>query len=254
MDFSMQRANGWKRISAFLFDAICLSMLAVAFAYLISIITGYNEKITRLNEIYKRYESEYGIVFNITQEEYENYTPEKKAGYDAALSALSSDSEAMRLFQLVSNLMLLMITFGLLAAFLIVEFLVPLRLKDGRTFGKKIFGIAVMDVEAVRIRTVQLFVRTLLGKFACETMIPVYMIVMLFFNNTISLFGLIVTAGLLIGQAVIFLTTETRSLIHDKLAQTVVVDYASQKIFETREEMIAAKAQAAAEKAAHREW
>ena len=55
-------------------------------------------------------------------------------------------------------------------------------------------------------------------------------------------------------QIVIYFTSRTRALLHDKIASTVVVDYASQMIYETREEMLAAKKRAAAEKAKQEEW
>ena len=50
------------------------------------------------------------------------------------------------------------------------------------------------------------------------------------------------------------ISTPTNSLIHDLLANTVVVDYASQMIFETREDMIHYKEKIHAEMAAKQEY
>ena len=59
---------------------------------------------------------------------------------------------------------------------------VPLKLGNGQTIGKKVFGIGVMRVDGVQLTTIQLFIRTILGKFTLETMIPVYIVLMIFFN------------------------------------------------------------------------
>ena len=87
MEFSLQRANAWKRISAFLFDAILFSILAVGIGTLLSLATGYESYSTRLEESFARYESEYGVSFSITQEDYEAFSPEEKERYDAAYAA-----------------------------------------------------------------------------------------------------------------------------------------------------------------------
>lgn len=42
MHMELQRANMWKRISAWLFDAILLGMLSVGCAFLLSVILGYD--------------------------------------------------------------------------------------------------------------------------------------------------------------------------------------------------------------------
>ena len=253
MEFSLQRANAWKRISAFLFDAILFSILAVGIGALLSLITGYESYSTRLEESFARYENEYGVSFSITQEDYEAFSPQEKEKYDTAYAALTEDSEVVQVYQKVVTLMLLMVTFSLLAAFLILEFAVPLWIGYGRTLGKKIFGLALTTQDGVRIRNVALFVRTVLGKFTIETMIPAYVLTMLFFN-VVGLFGTVLLFILAVCQLILYFSSENRMVLHDRMAGTVVVDFASQQIFETREDMLEAKKKAAKERAAHREW
>ena len=253
MDFRLQRANGWKRISALVLDGILLSILAVGIGSLLSWIFGYDALNTRLEEAYTRYETEYNVSFAITQEDYEAFTEAEKENYDAAYAALIGDEEAMQVYRKITSTTMLMVTFSLLAAFLILDFAMPLLFGDGKTIGKWVFGLALVTPEGVKVRKVALFVRTILGKFTLETMIPVYVLLMLFFG-LVGLSGTILLLGLLIVQLVMYFTSENRTVIHDRLAGTVVVDYASQKIFATREEMLEAKKQAAAEKAARQEW
>ena len=105
-----------------------------------------------------------------------------------------------------------------------------------------------MRTNGVRINKVSLFIRTFLGKYAIETMIPVLIVIMVFFNS-IGIIGPIIVGLIFILEAILMIATKTNSMIHDLLADTVVVDYASQMIYESEEALVAAKRQAAYEKA-----
>jgi len=93
------------------------------------------------------------------------------------------------------------------------------------------------------MNTLQLLVRTLLGKFTIETMIPVYGVLMIIFG-TANPVMLLISFVLLAVQLVVILATYTNSCIHDLLAGTVVVDASSQMIFETPEALLAYKKEA----------
>lgn len=233
----IQKASMLKRISAFMFDAIILGILAVAFGMLFSWAFGYNGHSDTLNAAYEKYESEYGIEFEITAEEYAAMSEAELSNYNAAYDALVADESAMYAYNMVINLTMLITTLGILAAFIALEFVVPLILKNGQTLGKKIFGICLIKPDCVKINNLQLFARTVLGKFTIETMIPVYIIIMLYFN-TVGLEGTLLLLALLIAQIVLLFATANRSLIHDLLAGTVAVDMASQMIFSTTEDML----------------
>jgi uncharacterized RDD family membrane protein YckC len=69
------------------------------------------------------------------------------------------------------------------------------------------------------------------------------------FYGMIGLLGTIILGLLLLLQLILLLATKRNAVIHDLLADTVVVDFASQMIYDTEEDLIAAKKQAAAEKA-----
>ena len=99
----------------------------------------------------------------------------------------------------------------------------------------------------------QLFTRTLLGKFTIETMIPVYVILMIFWN-AMGIAGTILLAGLLIGQLICLCATRTNSAIHDLLAGTVVADLTSQMIFQSTEELVEFQKKVAAERAARQTY
>ena len=56
--------------------------------------------------------------------------------------------------------------------------------------------------------------------------------------------------AILIAEGALLAVTKERCMIHDKLANTVTVDIASQMIFNTPEDLLAYKQKVAAEKAA----
>lgn len=252
MIYDLQKASIWKRISAAIFDFILLSILALGFALLLSLILGYDGRTERLESYYDKYEEQYGIEFDITEDEYNQLGAEKQT-YDDAYAALIADDEAMLSYQMVMNITLLITSLGIFLAYLVIDFVVPLVFGNGQTLGKKIFSIAVMHTNGVRITPIALFCRTVLGKYAIETMVPVLICVMIYFNS-IGITGLVVLGLLVILQAILLHATHTNSLIHDLISTTVVVDMASQMIFSSQEEMIEFKKQAALEKAERQQY
>lgn len=249
MSIDLQKANIWKRISAFLFDSLLLAILVVGIGYLLSVVSGYDNYNQTLNDAYSRYESEYSIQFEITGEEYKAMSESERQAYDAAYDALLADDKAIHAYNMVLNLTMLILTFGILFAFLILEFFVPMRLGNGQTFGKKIFGLGVMRTDAIKLTNMQLFIRTVLGKFTLETMIPVYILIMIFFNM-IGIQGSLILIVFGIVQLIILCVTYTRVVIHDLLAGTVVVDISSQRIFDNSDALLEYKKKLHAEQVA----
>ena len=237
MSVDLQKPSIWKRISASMFDCLLLVIVVVGIGFVLSAVTGYNEYNQTLQDAYDRYESEYEIEFEITGEEYLAMTEAEKATYDAAYDALVKDKDAMYAYNMVLSLTMVIISGSILLATIILELLVPLKLGNGQTIGKKIFGIGVMRIDAVQLTTIQLFIRTVLGKFTIETMIPVYIVIMIFFN-IIGVEGTIILGVLALVQLVMLCVTRNRYVIHDLLAGTVVIDIASQKIFKDQEALL----------------
>lgn len=253
MGNDIQKAGLWKRISAALFDGILTGMLAIGFAFVLSALLGYDGYAQTVNDAYAKYEAAYGVDFGISQEEYLALTPEQLQAFEDASNAMNADAEAVYAYNMMTNMILLMTTGGILLGILLMELLVPLWLKNGQTLGKKIFGICLMRTDGVRVNNLQLFTRTVLGKFTIETMIPVYIVLMLFFGG-IGIIGTVILAVLGLAQILLYALTRTNSLIHDVLAGTAVVDFASQQIFRSTEELVEYQKRIAAERAARQEY
>ena len=247
MEEGIQKASIAKRISAGLLDIIAVSIIATLCAWIISLAANYDGWNKKLEDASAKYETQYGITFRITEEEYNSKSRSDREAYDRAYKALIEDKEAMKAYSMVTNLMILTVSLGLFIAVLVWEFIVPLFLKDGRTVGSLIFGIAVMRSNGVRISHVSLFIRAILGKYAIETMIPVYLLMMIFMN-TIGIVGPIVICAIILLELILIISTSNNQLIHCILSDTVVVDYSSQRIFDSEDELLEYKKREARER------
>ena len=251
MAYDLQKASMWKRISAFLFDVIILVTVAIGLAIGVSSVIRYDDTMHEYYSIEEKHlnniEKEFGISFDdkeIDKEILEQATEElnKRRGEDQLLS---------NTFSLMINKILVIVSVSLLLAFLILEFAIPLFFGHGRTLGKKIFGIAIMQINGVRLKSISLFIRSILGKYTVETMIPVFVAITFLFGSG-GIIGVIVALAILIVQVGMLIATKTNSALHDGLASTVVVDYATQMIFATEAELVEYQRQRAAKLAEER--
>lgn len=249
----LQKAGMWKRISAALFDMILLGIVIVGAAYLLSAVTGYDDHSKTVSDAYAQYEHQYGVTFELTREQFDALSDEERMRYDEAYQALCDDDKAMYAYNMLINLTLVISSFSILVGYLLTEFVVPLLLGSGRTLGKKIFGIALMRTDGIRVTAPLLFIRTVLGKYTIETMVPVLIIIMIFFNMA-GLTAVLSLGAILILELVLVIATRTNSFIHDLLAKTVAVDYASQRIFAGEEELLEYKKRLHAERVAREEY
>lgn len=253
MVVDLQKAGIWKRLAAWMFDGILTCVLAVGISMLLSWLLGYDANVQAMEDTYAKFESQYGIEFNVSAEVYEAMTEQERQNYDAAYEALIADEEALQYYNRVTNQTLIIITFSLLIAILILEFAIPLRLGNGQTVGKKIFSLGLIRTDSVQVNTMQLFARALLGKFTVETMIPVYILIMIFFSG-IGIAGTVALLAIGVIQFVLLVATRNNSQIHDLVAGTIVVDVASQTIFRDTEELVAYTKRIHAERAARQKY
>lgn len=259
MSFSLQKANLWKRISAFMFDMILTVIVTVGFATVVAAIVQYDAHLDRYQAQQERYstlsapyyeqiEEEFGVDLKISDEEKEQLTSEEQAAYneenlraakDKLEELLETDAEIIQLaksmqqsFYKMFNMSVLIISISLFLATFIFYFVLPLLFKNGQTLGKKIFGIAVIRTNGVRISNFVLFVRSVLGMYTIELMVPVILVLLIYFG-ILGIVGTITIGLLLLLEIGVMIATKTNSSIHDLLSDTVVVDMASQQIFES---------------------
>lgn len=254
MGVDIQSASMWKRISAWLFDSILLVSVVVLMALMLSKLFGYDGYNAKLEAAYDKYQTQYDVDFSQPEGPEDAAEEEKtayKQRYEEADAALKADKDALHALGVITSLILLIPTIGLLLAMLLMEFLIPLLLKNGQTIGKKIFGIGVVRVDAVRLTGLQLFVRSILSKYTVCMMIPLYMIMLM---GTLGIISLAVAGGLLIAQLICPLANREHRGLHDLLAGTVAVDLPSQRVFANAGERMEYIKKEHAERAARQDY
>ena len=246
MDLNLQKAGVMKRFSAWMCDVVAFFMVALCIALILSSILGYDKYNDTLVKGYEKYGQKYGVDLTISREELASLSDEQKAVYDEAGAALNRDAEVVKAYAMVQTLPMLMISISIFVSSMILEFVIPLIFKNGQTLGKKLFGIAVIRTNCVKLTGPALFIRSILGKCTMETMVPTYIIIMIL-SGSLGLvgFGVLILIALL--QIIMIITTKTNSAIHDLLADTVAVDLASQRIFDSNEALIEYKQKVHAE-------
>ncbi len=245
----LQKANILKRASAYILDLILLTIIVTGAAFALSAIFDYDSYSETLDRIYKEYEAEYGISFDISAEEYNALTREEQKVYEDVNRLMNENEEAIEAYNMTVNLALIITSLSILVSYLLLEFAVPMILKNGQTVGKKVFGIGLVRQDCVKVSALALFVRTLLGKCTVETILPAYILILIIFGN-LGMTGTVILAGFAILQIALVATSRTNSAIHDMMAATVAVDLNSQMIFESEAELLAYKNKLHAENAA----
>lgn len=239
MIYDLQKADIWKRGSAALFDFIFLVIGSVGCVFLLSLVVGFQGYSDSYQARQEVFETKYEVSFDEINdlEAYNKLSDEERATLDAAFKEFAQDDEANYLFNMLFQLTIITITFGILISYLLLEFVVPMLFKNGQTLGKKIFGLAVMRVDHVKISGPILFIRSILGKYTIETMVPIMLLLLVAFGALGGL-GIIVAALIPITGIIMMIITKTNSPIHDLLANTVTVDLASQMIFDSPEALL----------------
>ena len=238
MTADLQKAATTKRFAAALLDFILVTILVTGIAAVLAGVFGIDNHTAIMQARQTHFETEYNVKFDISAEDFEKLSEAAQKKYDEAYSALINDKDFIQAYNMQISITLLIATFSILIGILITELFIPMWLKNGQTLGKKIFGLALVRVDSVQLTNLQLFVRSVLGKFTIETMLPVYIILMIFFNAA-NIISLAILAFLIIGQIASLIVSKTNAAIHDHLAGTVVVDFASQRIFRTSEDLLA---------------
>ena len=272
--FELKKIGIVKRASAGLLDLILLAVLATGFMWIISLISGFDHKqdlaAQYYNDYYVQWENfrkenlediatNYGFTYEVNEEDdtytltKDNKTYSLDEVMDIFVHDVAKSEEMLAIYkkyeeltpyvikmenqaQLVYNLTFMMISLGILLAYLVLEFILPIILKNGQTVGKKVFSICLVRPNCVKIAPIALFARTFLGKFAVETMFPV-LLVFLFLFGGLGWISIILLAALVILNAVLFFVTKNRTPIHDIFASTVAVDMKLQMIYASEEEL-----------------
>ena len=240
MIYDLQKASFWKRASAFLFDLVIMIVVVVGIASLMSMAMKYElhyNNIEHERDIEKqKIEAEYGCELDLSVG-YSEMTEQQKEMYEKLDSAISENDTIQAAAFLLLNYSLVICLVSTFAAYAILEFAVPMIFGNGQTLGKKLFSIGVIRTNTVKASRLVLFVRMLFGKFTIETVLPLFVLIMMFFG-IIGIVGPIVILGLVLLEVVAVLATRTRSALHDLISDCCVVDMTTQMVFESEQALL----------------
>ena len=247
MIYDLQKASFWKRASAFLFDVVIMMVIVVGIATVMAALLGVDDHMSRIQARQDYYiqslTAEYkqvngvDIEFNLDMG-YEAMSEAQKELYHKLDEALSKDSDVQAAAFLLLNYSLVICLVSTFIAYAVLEFAVPMLLfKNGQTLGKKLFSLGVVRTNCVKASPFVLFVRMLFGKFTIETVLPLFVIIMMYFG-IIGILGPVVILGLIVLEVVALCATRANSAIHDLISDTAVVDLSSQMVFESEQALI----------------
>ena len=251
MIYDVQKAGALRRIAAGLFDIIILIVLATGLSWGISALTDADAQYQAVQDVYTAYGEKHNVNVSHTEEDLATLPAEEleqyNKNYQAAMDEMNADPEAISTMMRFWSTALSTISLSVLIAHLLLEFLVPLWLKNGQTFGQKAFGIGLMRKDGVMISPFALFVRSILGKATIEVLLPLLLVFMMFMGIAGVLIYLVL--ALVVAQVMLLLMHPNRCVLHDLMGCTIAVDISSQMIFRSPEALIAYQKERAAEKA-----
>ena len=234
---SLNTPRLWKRFAALLFDGTLTLIIALVCSLIFSSMVKTPEADAAIADAYDRFGQEYGVNFNISQEEYALLTEEEIARYDEAYAAMGEDPAVISAYEDILRLSLLTIALAILVPFLFLELLVPLVLGNGQTLGKRIIGLGVVQKNGDAVAPLQLTVRTIVGKYTIETLVPVLFLLM----SALGVLGLAVALLVVAAQILLLCTSKDRAVIHDRISSTVCVEVHSITNRKTRTDMYTPK-------------
>lgn len=221
------------RIAAFIIDAILLVILLTGILYLSSVVFHYDAHLAALESEYIK---EGFLVLNPETNKYE-YLSETASNYQVVLESIKNNkiiiSEQNFLNSYTSQAPIACIAIVLF----ITEFIVPLFLGNGQTVGMKVFKIALISNNNIKISPLQLFARCLIGKIAILGVIPMFGVSFILFNPTGGLLGTLIIIVILIIQITAIMKNKNHAGIQDIIAQVYPVNYSETVIYRNKKEL-----------------
>ncbi len=225
-----------RRIGAYILDFILLLTLTAGLALLFSFIFKYDQTKSIVEEKY----IEYGL--KVLDSETNKYVVvSDKNLYEAAALAFNKDPIAYNAWSLMFKKTIWILSLSVGLALLVLELIVPLFLKNGRTVGKYVFKIALITTNDLKIKFKNLFIRFLIGKLTINYLVPILVLILIFFTGGGSLYLWLIL--LIIGLANIYTIfgTKRHQSVPDYIAMVFPCDFENQMFFDTIEELNAAK-------------
>ena len=235
LDF--HKAKVIKRLAAYVIDLILLLIITAGVVMAMFSAMDYNTYEEKFEERCEKYGQQFGVDLSASRADQAELSEKEQEKYIDAWEALNADTEAMDAIKQKIRIELVSAMVGFFAAYVILEIMIPLILKNGQTVGKTVLGLCVMHKYHVRVGVMQIIYRTVLGKYFIETLIPVVMLILSDYG-VLGTTASLVLAVIAMVQGFFVMMSQANCGIHDKLFNTVVADFNEQHIFDTLDERI----------------
>ncbi len=220
MDKTLQKAPFFKRLLALMLDWIFIVILIFTCVIPMSFLMKVDEYSEKFDHYYSEYEKKYGVKFDLTEEQFNAMTEEELKLYEEAYNALTSDEEANKAHDALFKRILGSIELSILAAYLVMDVLFPLMLKNGQTLGKRVFNLAVLRTGGEPVSMLTILSRTVIGKFTVQTAIPA-LVVCSILMGSLNPVGIFYVIAILVANIVLLI--KKGKTLHDILVDTIVV-------------------------------
>lgn len=221
------------RAAAFILDFVLLLVLFTGILYIVSKIANFDNHYSILQEEYKKVGY---LIFNPEVNDYVFIKPDNP-NYDNVIELINANELLLKELSFVNRFSVNAPLISIAISTFILEFIVPLFMKNGQTIGMKFFKIALISNNNLAITSTQLFARCLIGKIAILGVVPVLAILYIFLNAGGGLFGSIILLVIVIIQLVMIIKNKNHEGIQDKIAQVYPVNFAETVIYKTLKEL-----------------
>ena len=202
------------RAAALILDAVLLLVLFTGILYIISLIADFDAHYALLQEEYKKVGY---LIFDPESKEFVTITMDNP-NYNHVIDLINENEVLLTELAFVNRFSVNAPLIGIAISLFVLEFIVPLILKNGQTIGMKFFKIALISKNNLAITNTQLFARCVIGKIAILGVIPVLSLLYIFLNAGGGLFGTSLLLIVIIVQIVMLVK-------NDNLLTLIYKDY-----------------------------
>lgn len=214
--YGINPASVLNRIMSGLLDFILTVVLATGFFSLISRVLNYDDISNQLMGKYV----EYGVYIEDDNGgyQYNGHTYSivvDTTTYNEVKERFNNDAVAVNLEYKSETCAFASISTGCLLSLIVIDFVLPLLFKNGRTIGGIMMKVGLISKKGIKISNVQLFARCIIGRYIIETIIPIILW---------ALYGVVGVFVFCIGLVFIITLSPNHQLPHNIVSNILTCD------------------------------
>ena len=235
--YTPKLARPIKRLAAYLIDIVMVLVIFTGVMFLLSEMFDYQGVNAKLEQLY----IDTGVKIADDKGVYD-FCDIKNTTCEQSLKNLYAMDLFYELFNSIQGFLIYAPIISIFVPLLILEFILPMIFKNGQTLGMKLFNIALISKNGIKVKPIQVFVRFLFGKFIINGIVPVLGVMYIFISDGAGITGAMLLLLYLIANFACYGVGQNKTFVPDALAGCYPIDTQEQIFFDTVEELAAAKA------------